>query len=33
VNPTINLHDPTARNIKLNGLFGLVLESAAYQLH
>ena len=30
---TVNLTDPTVRNIKLNGLFGLVLQSPTYQLH
>lgn len=30
---TINLNDPTLRNIKLTGLFGLVAQSPAYQLH
>jgi len=29
---TINLRDDTVRNTKLNGLFALVLQSAAYQL-
>ncbi len=30
---TINLHDPTLRNIKLNGLFGLVVQAPVCQLH
>jgi uncharacterized protein (DUF1800 family) len=32
-NPTINLNDSDVRNRKLNGLFALVLQSPAYQLH
>jgi uncharacterized protein (DUF1800 family) len=32
-NPTLDLNDYDARNRKLNGLFALVLQSAAYQLH
>ena len=31
--PTINLFDEGIRNTKLHGLFALVLESPAYQLH
>jgi len=30
---TLNLRDDTVRNTKLNGLFALVLQSPAYQLH
>jgi hypothetical protein len=30
---SIDLTDPDTRNRKLNGLFGLVLQSPAYQLH
>jgi len=33
VNPTLNLGDEAVRNTKLNGLFALVLQSPAYQLH
>lgn len=32
-NPTLNLNDDNVRNTKLNGLFALVLQSPAYQLH
>jgi uncharacterized protein (DUF1800 family) len=31
--PTLNLHDDNQRNMKLNGLFALLLQSPAYQLH
>jgi uncharacterized protein (DUF1800 family) len=30
---SVNLTDDTFRNLKLNGLFGLVLQSPSYQLH
>ncbi len=33
MHPTLNLGDYDTRNRKLNGLFALVLQSAAYQLH
>jgi hypothetical protein len=29
----LNLHDQNLRNMKLNGLFALLLQSPAYQLH
>ena len=32
-NPTLDLNDYDTRNRKLNGLFALVLQSPAYQLH
>ena len=32
-NPTLDLNDYDTRNLKLNGLFALVLQSPAYQLH
>jgi hypothetical protein len=32
-NPTLDLNDSDTRNRKLNGLFALVLQSPAYQLH
>jgi uncharacterized protein (DUF1800 family) len=32
-NPTLDLNDGDTRNRKLNGLFALVLQSPAYQLH
>lgn len=32
-NPTLNLHDDDVRNAKLHGLFALVLQSSAFQLH
>jgi len=32
-NPTLNLNDFDTRNKKLNGLFALIMESPAYQLH
>jgi uncharacterized protein (DUF1800 family) len=32
-NTSLNLNDSNVRNTKLNGLFALVLESPAYQLH
>jgi uncharacterized protein (DUF1800 family) len=32
-NPTLDLNDYDTRNTKLNGLFALVIESPAYQLH
>jgi hypothetical protein len=32
-NMTLNLNDYDTRNRKLNGLFALVLQSPAYQLH
>jgi uncharacterized protein (DUF1800 family) len=32
-NPTLDLNDYDVRNRKLNGLFALVLQSPAYQLH
>lgn len=32
-NPTLNLSDYDTRNTKLNGLFALLLQSPAYQLH
>jgi hypothetical protein len=31
--PSVNLNDYTVRNTKLNGLFVLLLQSPAYQLH
>jgi uncharacterized protein (DUF1800 family) len=31
--PALNLHDQNLRNMKLNGLFALLLQSPAYQLH
>jgi uncharacterized protein (DUF1800 family) len=31
--PTLNLFDPAVRNEKLHGLFALVLQSPAYQVH
>jgi len=33
MNPTLDFSDYDTRNRKLNGLFALVLQSAAYQLH
>lgn len=33
MNPTLDLRDEDVRNKKLNGLFGLVLQSPKYQLH
>ena len=30
---SLNLNDSNVRNTKLNGLFALILESPAYQLH
>jgi uncharacterized protein (DUF1800 family) len=33
LNPTLNLNDYYVRNTKLHGLFALVLESPAYQMH
>jgi uncharacterized protein (DUF1800 family) len=33
VNPTLDLGDYDVRNIKLHGLFALVLQSPAYQVH
>jgi uncharacterized protein (DUF1800 family) len=32
-NPTLDLNDYDTRNAKLNGLFALIIESPAYQLH
>ena len=31
--PVIDLTDEEVRNVKLHGLFALVLESPAYQVH
>ena len=31
--PTLDLNDDDIRNTKLHGLFALVLQSPAYQLH
>ena len=33
VNPTIDLSDDVVRNTKLSGLFALVMQTPAYQLH
>jgi hypothetical protein len=32
-NPTLDLNDSDTRNEKLNGLFELMMQSPAYQLH
>jgi hypothetical protein len=32
-NPTLDLNDYDVRNTKLHGLFALVLQSPAYQVH
>jgi uncharacterized protein (DUF1800 family) len=32
-NPTLDLFDDDTRNLKLNGLFALMMQSPAYQLH
>jgi hypothetical protein len=32
-NPTLDLNDYDTRNTKLHGLFALVMQSPAYQLH
>ena len=33
LNPTIDLHDADVQQVKLRGLFALVIESPAYQVH
>lgn len=33
LHPSVNLNDEDIRNTKLNGLFALLMQSAAYQLH
>ena len=32
-NPTLDLFDYDTRNLKLHGLFALIMQSPAYQLH